>query len=454
MNENDLNNENLDKKEPKKNMHIISIMLIVFIIFIIVILVSAIFCKLNKELKNGTLYQENQKIDIYENEIMVMHKIKLYGDILNLQTKKEISNISMNYYDGNKLIFKSYATIKLQGTSSLSYDKKNYTINLFTDDTFSTKNKLELHDVWGAQSKYCLKANWIDSTQARNIVSARLMAQIQDKYDLFKDCPNNGLIDGYPVEIYINDKYQGLYTCNIPKDEWMFNMDSKNPNHIVMCAESNELFASTSFYRDSPAVDGEEWSIEVGPNDNEEEIASTFEKLNRVIRFASNTSDEEFKNNFAEYLNLDSCLNYLCFLYIGNCTDNITKNMLLVTYDGKVWYPSLYDLDSTWGITYDGNNFYSATQEFLPTQSLLWKRIISCFPNEFKNRYNELRDSILSSENISNQFMNFYNSIAKEAWTKEHKKWPGIPNISVNVEQIINYFNNRYPYVDSVIEEI
>ena len=28
--------------------------------------------------------------------------------------------------------------------------------------------------------------------------------------------------------------------------------------------------------------------------------------------------------------------------------------MLLVTYDGNYWYPALYDLDSSFGTTYDG----------------------------------------------------------------------------------------------------
>ena len=41
----------------------------------------------------------------------------------------------------------------------------------------------------------------------------------------------NDLVDGFFVEVYINGNYQGLYTMNIPKAEWMFDMDKNNPNH-------------------------------------------------------------------------------------------------------------------------------------------------------------------------------------------------------------------------------
>lgn len=355
-------------------------------------------------------------------------------------------------------MFKTYATIKLQGSSSLAYEKKNYTITFYTDETYTEKNNIQLNENWGEQNKYCLKANWIDSTQARNIVNARLMAKVQDSYDLFTDCPNNGLIDGFPIEIYVNGEYLGLYTCNIPKSDWMFNMDSSNENHIVMCAENNTIGSSTTFTVEAPAVDGEDWSIEVGPNETEEEVEETFEKLNRVIRFVKDSSDEEFKANFNQYLNLDSCLNYLSFMYLANCTDNSIRNMLLVTYDGKIWYPSMYDLDSTWGLKWNGeellNAYNSFPEDYAKAPSLLWVRIITCFPEEFKTRYNILRKTILSDKSIAQEFENFENSIPIESWEKEHEKWPDIPSISYGVDQILNHLNNRSNYVDYVINNL
>ena len=60
-------------------------------------------------------------------------------------------------------------TLKWQGASSLAYDKKNFTI------TFDEKRTIV--EKWGAQKKYCLKANYIDFSHCRNIVAAKLWGQ-------------------------------------------------------------------------------------------------------------------------------------------------------------------------------------------------------------------------------------------------------------------------------------
>ena len=67
-----------------------------------------------------------------------------------------------------------------------------------------------------------MKANWIDRTHARNVVSAKLAGRMQEKYGLLMESPNHGAVDGFPVEIYNNGKFYGLYTFNIPKDTWQF----------------------------------------------------------------------------------------------------------------------------------------------------------------------------------------------------------------------------------------
>ena len=76
--------------------------------------------------------------------------------------------------------------MKVQSDSSLSYEKKIIKLN-FT--------MIDLR--WRKYNKYWLKANWTDKTHSRNIVTANLMAHIQNKFNLFTNSPNNGLIEGY-----------------------------------------------------------------------------------------------------------------------------------------------------------------------------------------------------------------------------------------------------------------
>ena len=136
-------------------------------------------------------------------------KLYLDGDFSWMTDKSVDSDIVFRYVDGNREE-SGYALIKLQGTSSLSYDKKNYTLKFYKDKEHDEKLNLDVG--WGPQNKYCMKANWIDRTHARNVVTARLAAKMQAKYDLMTQAPNNGLIDGFPVEIYSNGEFLGLYT--------------------------------------------------------------------------------------------------------------------------------------------------------------------------------------------------------------------------------------------------
>jgi hypothetical protein len=53
----------------------------------------------------------------------------------------------------------------------MKYPKKNFTVKLYSDPEHSSKLKINFKD-WGEQYKFNLKANWIDLSHARNVVSA------------------------------------------------------------------------------------------------------------------------------------------------------------------------------------------------------------------------------------------------------------------------------------------
>lgn len=377
--------------------------------------------------------------DVTAKENKELPKLYFEGEVDKLKTKKEEIKIDVKYESEN-INFTSYASIKLQGTSSLAYEKKNYTIKFYEDENL--ENKLKVDFGWGMQNKYCLKANWIDKTHSRNVVSAKLVGQMQRKYNLFNDSPNNGAIDGFPIEIYLNGEFLGLYTMNIPKDAWMFNMDENNKNHLVF---SGEGYFDANLFKNEATF--ETWEIEVG-----EESDESLDKLNRLINFVKNSSDEEFKNNFNKYFDLDSVLNYYAMVEFAELGDNIAKNMLLVTYDGNIWYTSLYDLDTSWGTEFHGKSTLDYTKTLLPTGSRFWNKMRRNFPNELADRYFELRKSIFSKENIMKEFYNFKNSIPQSSWRRENKRWDAIPGYDIN--QINNFIDIRINYTDKLFTDM
>ncbi len=372
---------------------------------------------------------------------------KLYftGDMSNMTDKKDVRDISFEYISKQQETTGA-AKIKLQGTSSLSYDKKNYTINFYKDADYLEEMGVDVG--WGLQNEYCLKANWIDKTHSRNVVTAKIAGEIQKKYGLLNVAPNNGAIDGFPIEVYINGSFHGLYTMNIPKNDWMFGMDASNPNHIVICGET---WNDPALFKALP-TDFSDWAVEVG-SENDETLA----KIQRLIAFVRDSSDEEFKADFNQYLNLDATLNYYVMLNYCWLPDNLGKNMLLATYDGNVWYPSLYDLDTSWGANWQGNDLYDYKNTLLSTnKSLLWERVEEQFKEEIATRYFQLRSTILDTDYILTKFNDFYGSIPQETLGRETAKWdatgtgellPGYP-----ISQIQEYLQSVIPKLDAKYE--
>ena len=342
---------------------------------------------------------------------MRIPKLYFEGDIAGMETKEDIRNISVRY-ESKDLDFSGYAELKIQGTSSLAYDKKNFTIKFFEDAAHDDKLKLDMG--WGEENKYCLKANWIDRTHARNVVSAKLVSQMQSKYDLLTQAPRNGAVDGFPVEIYVNGQFHGLYTFNIPKDDWQFGMDSDNPNHIVIGGEGWE---PANLFEAEP--DFKTWAVEVG-----EESDETLEKMKALFDFVIHSSDEEFRANLDDHLDLDALLNYYVFTDFAYLTDNRGKNILIATYDGMKWYMSLYDLDTSWGTTYNGYGLLPYEEKPVDmSKSNLFARLEENFPEELAERYFDLRQDIFTKEHIMDEFETFRKSIPAISFLKDAIRW-------------------------------
>ena len=350
---------------------------------------------------SNTKFKESESKEEYS-----IPKVYFEGNINEMYDKSDERRIKLKY-ESNDINFEGYASIKIQGSSSLRYEKKNYTIKLYDDENLENKKTIDFG--WGKQSKYCLKANWIDKTHARNVVTAKLVGEVQEKYSLFESSPNNGAIDGFPVEIYINDEFLGVYTWNIPKDAWMFDMDENNPNHLVVVAEE---WSDNTLFKEEPKIGS--WEFEVG-----EPTEENLNKFKRLVNFIMYSDDETFENEFRDYLDLNATLNYFIIMEFAELQDNVSKNLILVTYDGNIWSPTLYDLDSSWGTNPWGTSKLDYYNSYDYLASILWQRVSEVFKGEIANRYFELRKNILTKEHVMNLFYDFENMIPEESFKKE-----------------------------------
>ena len=388
---------------------------------------------------------------------------KLFLTGAALPTSKTNVNLEYEYVSKTKQV-KGYAKVKCQGNSSMSYAKKNFTIQFYKDAEFVTKQKFNFKG-WGEQSKFCTKANWVDSTHTRNISGARIardMVESRPNSEFkthLQTAPRNGLVDGFPIRMYFNGEFYGIYTMNIPKDAWTFNMDKDNPNHMVLCAERNtdgnaSLINSCQFRQLWTNADGQDWSVEVGTLTDA--MRASF---NRCIGFVMNATDEDFHSKISEYFDLYSLIDYYCFTYLCCHLDGLAKNMLMVTYDGVHWGASLYDMDSIFGVSWDGSRFvatdYKCPEQYQEQFSKLWVRMEKCFAQEIHDRYVELRKGALSLGNIVRHVENIYDAISDRDFKDEAEKWTNIPNKTANtMTRFRNYMRDRAVYVDAQMEDL
>ncbi|MBQ5824897.1 MAG: CotH kinase family protein [Clostridia bacterium] len=367
-------------------------------------------------------------------------------------------------YISKTLTFHSYVKIKCQGTSSMKYPKKNFTVALYEDEARETKKKVAFKN-WGEQNKFCLKANWIDISHARNVVSARLWGDVvktrpnyEELPELLRNSPNQGAIDGFAIKVFYNGVYQGRYTWNIPKDAWMFNMDDELDNHCVLCGENYD----SGCFRALAKIDESDWSDEI--HDTCPESIKT--RWNEVINFVMNSTDEEFKSNISNYFDFPSLIDYHLFGLAVCGSDSYGKNQIYMTYDGTKWIASMYDLDTTWGMYWNGETLVSADyartkfEDYVNGRlgNLLYSRIEQNFATELTTRWSELKSGPLSLINIINRFERFMDIVPSElikedyASTTANGAFTGIPSVAKNnLQQIRNFAVARQAWTDNYI---
>lgn len=119
---------------------------------------------------------------------------------------------------------------------------------------------------------------------------------------------------------------------------------------------------------------------------------------------------------------------------------------MIVTYDQKLWYPSLYDLDATYGQNWHGTDKYN--YEFLIEQggSLLWERFNKLFRDKIVERYSELRKNIITKDYIMGLFESFKSTIPETLYEKDRERWPN--SCSLDYDQIEEYLDYKLPYLD------
>lgn len=369
------------------------------------------------------------------------------------------------------------AMLKWQGQSSLAFPKKNFTIKF--DKKFIAK------DGWLADDTYVLKGNFNDFSQARNVVSAEIWAEIvksrnwnyvsladndgslivdntTDGFDIYEDIMpglhGTGAVDGFPVMLVVNGEYCGLYLFVLKKKAETFGFGNSNLEYALSCERTPDNNNQNSVaFKGLADLNGKDFDFEYTKSD--EDKANAKASFNNMISKVIEATGESYESVIESYLDIDSVIDYMIFTSLISAADGITKNYLMLSYDGVKWYFSAYDLDSTFGNWQDG--WLSQQPSGVPTLAD-WNRsnramhlVYTYGKDRLKARYRELRDGILSVENIRKMFIDYLSNISHALKDEELKLWPQTPASEVhNINQIVEHYRLRAEFIDKEIESL
>lgn len=192
--------------------------------------------------------------------------------------------------------------------------------------------------------------------------------------------------------LFFNGKYYGLYEITIPKDDWMFGMQGRSTEWVI----GTELYSDTTLFKQTTTFEEvtSETYFSIEYEENNTDISTIVTSLNNAITATINAGSN-YKTQLANYIDIDSAIDYYIFMCSIGDSDGIGKNYLLVTYDGIKYTFCAYDLDSVLGNHWTGVGYYNASQIRPTIETMTVHRIMKLIHDYdaelLKSRYKELR---------------------------------------------------------------
>lgn len=323
--------------------------------------------------------------------------------------------LTFTFTDGDQVV-SGYADTKWQGNSSLNYAKKAYRIKTFSDSAMTEKLKFRPCPEWGPGAKWNLKAYYTDAILGRDAVNAKLGGKIwateKEIPDELITTNNFGFVDGFPILLYVNDKFAGVYSFNIPKGDY-------GDAATVICGNQyTDASTFTKLPEGGVKLDGSDFDM-VSPDKPTDALK---QEVNELVTFVSTSTDNDFKANFESHFNKESMIDYCIFNNLIANTDAWVKNQTLITYDGKIWYLHPYDLDCSYGIQFEGKINPAPTSYEPSTESTLYRRFETLFEDDIKKRWGSLR-TWLTPASVIDEYRKWVSAVGEGNYEQEFKLW-------------------------------
>lgn len=440
-------------------------------------------------------------------------------------TKTQNKKAFLEFWDMQGNYFKKHAILNAQGNSSLVFVKKNVAIDFCDDEWIGDDTPKVRIGNWVPQDSFHMKAYYTDFFRGVGAVSYKLYDQIvrtrgnmYDRpwkkalldmskigtttksfgnpyvgdYELLTDTGARCFPDGFPVAVYLNGEFYGIFSFQLKKHRDNYHMDKSTAEHVHLDGTINYdiLWNGTIVWgtgdngfevrnpKNLYAIGGNKYDADI----KQEEIAGEDEvntwiaagqlpdgtvisskikknlqmtaKVKKYIQdFANsinvikaaasiyNTSSKTeedlktFRKVFEKYYDADNLIDYIIVSDLIKNSDGFSKNWQWLTYDGIKWYVGLYDCDICYGAFWDGGRTTDVLTSHLNTSlNLPTGYIIKYYVSELNARYKYLADmDIISANNVFNYIKDWTMRIGTSFYEEEYKKWNDSPCISDSV---------------------
>ena len=419
--------------------------------------------KLEKLLENNI---KTQKDFIYC-ERPKFAEIYFYGKLPTDTSDERIpTNMTFNFVSDGKLRFKSNCKMSIQGQGSVNAIKHNWTLDIVDEN--GNEQAVKFGNM-PALDSYHLKGYYSDRTHSRGVGGAAIWrnmvnllgypyGKVNNKPFNISDEQNIDSIynadaryreDGFPVAMYLNDEFYGLYTIKTKKHR---------KNYAMQKSVKNEIFIDSVTYeaRLDKTFDHRDWEVKNPKIKNYDEgqvitDADVLANIERVFEFLNNITSQS--HDHADFIVLPHWLVYYIFSEVIGNVDINGNNMNLLTWDGIHWSIIPYDLDITLGLHTWDDHHIDATQEGRVLSSItFFNNFYNAYKDDIIEMYKHYRESgFLTEDNLYSYYMQQVESIPRDVYEMDFAKWEdnwsnGIPTM----EQIYSYLHSRIEYLDSI----
>lgn len=377
--------------------------------------------------------------------------------VFNFTTRHQIIDTPSVYtrmvlLDSTGVLAQSGAGIEFRGGFTQLLPKKSYELSLWADTVGATSQSLPLLGMRN-DDKWNLEALYNDQLRMRLKVASELWQDIdQVYYKMQEPDAKNGIALNY-AEVFINDRYQGIYVLTERIDKKQLKLKKYANNTIageLYKGESGDV--ADEFVR-APAFSNANllWG---GFEYKEPSERIDWTNLHDFVSFVTTSSNADFYAQYKSRFNFANAVDYYLFLNLVRAIDNTGKNIYIAKYKaGEPYFYAPWDVDGVLGNSWDGTN-QNITNDLLGNG--FYDRLLNDYaPGGFRealvSRWAGLRASVVTQARIMGKIeTNSAYLLANNVYEREHLAWPDYQYDAAQLAYPGNWLAARLAYLDGI----